>query len=507
LLLLIWRHQFWLSRIKDTSLHSHLHCMAATQCHTIGTSSPERLSDSEYLTGYVPGVVGGPVDQHGKGQATPSGNADGSQWSLFAITMWGLWSLPKRGLVAYVLAVDLVAVAGAVWSFTHIPVTGASLFPTVVLCGCTIAYTELSRPIEKIRERFAGIPHIGLDTVWMFAAVLVIQPGLAAIVITMSFFYRWLRVQRNPLFRRTFSTAATAISGYSAIAFLWLAGHGSFAIMPRNVPTFGMVTAAGLIYLLVNTGLMTVAVYYGASHERVRNALGSRSDYALEAATIALGILLAWALVDWPIALLLIVGITLVLHRNVLIRQLRAQARTDPKTGLLNITSWSEAATAELDRAHHIGITTSLLMLDLDRFKLINDQFGHLAGDKFLQTVADTLRGEVRASDLVGRFGGEEFVVLLPNTSSDHARAIAERIRSRIADAAIPVGIHSPQRVGQGTVSIGIATSRTHGYSLDDILHGADTALYQAKTAGRNRTHLSARTSLETSELGEPTAS
>ncbi|HJP73965.1 MAG TPA: diguanylate cyclase [Pseudonocardiaceae bacterium] len=452
-------------------------------------------------------MVGGPVDHHSKGRATPSGNAHGSQWLLFAISSWTLWTLPKRGLIAYVLAVDLAAAAGAAWAFTHIPTTGTSLFPTIVLCACTIAYTELSRPIEKIRERFAGIPHIGLDTVWMFAAVLVIQPGLAALVITVSFFYRWLRVQRNPVFRRTFSTAATAISGYAAVAFLWLAGHGSFATMPRSVPTFGMVTAAGLIYLLVNTVLMTIAVYYGASHKRIRDALGSRSDYALEAATIALGILLAWALVDWPIALLLIVGITLVLHRNVLIRQLRAQARTDPKTGLLNITSWSEAATAELDRAHRARVNTSLLMLDLDRFKLINDQFGHLAGDKFLQTVADTLRGEVRASDLVGRFGGEEFVVLLPSTGSEHAHAIAERIRSRIADAAIPLGIHSPQHVGQGTVSIGIAISPTHGYTLDDLLHAADSALYQAKTAGRNRTYLSAGKPPQGDELGEPTAS
>jgi diguanylate cyclase (GGDEF)-like protein len=427
---------------------------------------------------------------------------------LSVITEWALWTLPKRGLVAYVLLIDVAAVLGAIWAFIHIPLTLGDVFPGVVLCGCTIAYTELSRPIEAIRERFAGIPHISLDTVWMFAAVLVVQPGLVAVVITASFAYRWWRVQRNPLFRRVFSASATAMSAYAAVAFLWLAdGHYLFATMPRTVPTFFLVSGAGLIYLVVNTVVMTVAVYFGAGHQRIRDAMGSRADYALEAATIALGILLAWALTDWPIALLLIVGITLVLHRSVLIRQLRLQARTDPKTGLLNVRSWSEAAVAELDRARREGISTSLLMLDLDRFMLINDRFGHLAGDKFLLAVADTLRGEVRASDLVGRFGGEEFVVLLPHTTSDHAEAIAERIRSRVAGAAVPLGVPNPEQAGRGTVSIGVATSPVHGDTLNDVLEAADNALYQAKASGRNRTYLSAGKPAQGNEPGEPTAS
>jgi diguanylate cyclase (GGDEF)-like protein len=160
-----------------------------------------------------------------------------------------------------------------------------------------------------------------------------------------------------------------------------------------------------------------------------------------------------------------------------------------------------------LDRARREGISTSLLMLDLDRFKLINDRFGHLAGDKFLLAVADTLRGEVRASDLVGRFGGEEFVVLLPHTTSDHAEAIAERIRSRVAGAAVPLGVPNPAQAGRGTVSIGVATSPVHGDTLNDVLEAADNALYQAKASGRNRTYLSAGKPAQGNEPGEPTAS
>lgn len=432
-------------------------------------------------------MVGGPVNHDDTGGPAHS---DTVRSSARRPGGWALWQLPKRGLVGYVIAVDVVALVGMVWALIKIPMTTTEIFPTAVLVGCTITYTELSRPIEKIRERFAGIPHIGLDTVWMFAAVLVVQPALAAVVITVSFFYRWLRVQHNPLFRRTFSTAATAVSGYAAVGFIALFSHGSFPRMPRDIPTFLIVTGAGLVFLVTNTALMTVAVYYGASHKRVRDALGSLADYALEAATIALGVLLAWTLTDWPIALLFIIGITLVLHRSVLIRQLRAQARIDAKTGLLNVTSWSEGAADELSRALRDGHHTSLLMLDLDKFKLVNDRYGHLTGDRFLLAVADTLRGEVRSGDLVGRFGGEEFVVLLPQTTGHHAHAIAERIRSCVATAAVPLGGQGDAPTAAGTVSIGVATSPAHGVTLDEVLEAADSALYEAKTAGRNRTHL-----------------
>jgi diguanylate cyclase (GGDEF)-like protein len=478
--------------------------------HTIGTASPERLSDSAYVAGNVPEVVRGPVDHHDSGQGPPPVRPGGPRSLLSVINGWGLWSLPKRGLVGYVLAVDLVGVLGACWALLHLPLTGSDILPTVALCGCTIAYTELSRPIEKMREQFAGIPHIGLDTVWMFAAVLVVQPALATVVIFLSFFYRWARVQRNPLFRRTFSTTATAVSGYAAVAFLWLTcGHAvtPFATMPRDITTFLLVTAAGLVYLAVNTVLMTVAVYYGAGHTRIRDAMGSAWDYALEGATIALGILLAWALAAWPIALLFIVGITLVLHRSVLIRQLRVQARTDRKTGLLNSESWKEVAGNELDRAGRAHASTSLLMIDLDNFKSINDRFGHLEGDRWLKEVADMLTSEVRGGDLVGRYGGEEFVVLLPETTIEHAEAIAERIRVRIADTAVPLGVNSPERTRHGTVSIGIATSPIHGHTLVDVIGAADKAMYRAKGAGRNRVSLSSAGPPRPLELDEPSAS
>ncbi|HKN51431.1 MAG TPA: GGDEF domain-containing protein [Amycolatopsis sp.] len=391
-----------------------------------------------------------------------------------------MWQLPHRGLISYVLLVDFLAGSGAVFAFARMPLHTTDVLPLVVLTGCIVGYTELSRPIEKIRERFSGTPHISLDSVWTFAAVILLHPGLAALVIVVSFFYRWFRGEPSPLFRRTFSATATVLAGFAAMGFLRLVTAAPFADLARDLPSFAAVVGAGAVFLVVNTALMTVAVYYGTPHTRVRDALAGPAEYGLEAATIGLGILLAWALADWPVALLLIVGITLVLHRSVLIRQLRLQARSDAKTGLLNSTAWRDAADEELTRAGVAGKHTSLLMLDLDRFKQINDRHGHLVGDRYLIALADMLRAEVRASDLVGRFGGEEFVVLLPETSSVHAHAIAERIRGNV-----PSGDELPDPI---TVSIGLATHPVHGETLDSLLEAADRALYQAKTAGRNRT-------------------
>jgi diguanylate cyclase (GGDEF)-like protein len=396
------------------------------------------------------------------------------------IRRWALWQLSKQSLIGYVLAVDAVAVLGAASSLSLISIHRNNVVPLTLLTSCAVLYTELSRPIERMRERYKGTPFIDLNSVWMFAAILLLHPALSAIVIVVSYFSRWVRVRPNELYRRTFSTAAAIVAGYASTVYLALVGEKLFSEASRDVASFALVVSAGLIFLMVNTILITVAVYLGTPHNRVRDALGAPSDYALEAATIALGILLAWALVDWPIALLLIIGITLVLHRSVLIRQLRDKARADPKTGLLNSASWSEDAAAELVRSEHC---TALLMLDLDNFKMINDRHGHLVGDKYLRGVAEVLKSEVRATDLVGRFGGEEFVILLPRTTQHDALAIAERIRRQIATVAV-------EGVDTVTVSVGVAAHPEHGETLEEVVNAADCALLAAKTAGRNRTLL-----------------
>lgn len=165
--------------------------------------------------------------------------------------------------------------------------------------------------------------------------------------------------------------------------------------------------------------------------------------------------------------------------------ELERQARTDYLTGLDNRRSFWAKGETELARTERYGGELSLLMLDVDHFKHVNDAYGHKVGDRVLQALADTCRAVLREVDGVGRLGGEEFGVLLPETSGSQALEVAERLREAFADA--PVGLPDGRSVSY-TVSIGV-TSLLSGQHADlDILFAqADDALYAAKDAGRNR--------------------
>lgn len=161
---------------------------------------------------------------------------------------------------------------------------------------------------------------------------------------------------------------------------------------------------------------------------------------------------------------------------------------TDPLTGLANRRHFEQAAMLELSRCQRYGSPLALLLLDLDHFKQINDRYGHATGDSLLKAFADRLREQLRDVDLAARWGGEEFVVLMPATSPDQALLVAERLRQQIQTitlAARPLlgGAHEQLLC---TVSIGVALGEMEETLLELLLHKADEGLYAAKAAGRN---------------------
>lgn len=168
--------------------------------------------------------------------------------------------------------------------------------------------------------------------------------------------------------------------------------------------------------------------------------------------------------------------------------QLRAAldlASTDALTKVLNRRALLERLTAEVDRARRFGSPLSLLLLDVDYFKQINDSAGHLAGDQVLRQLGALLQEAVRTVDVIARYGGEEFVIILPETLGDGGMIFAERLRDRIAAHAFDVGAGREHYL---TVSIGVASARGDAIvSADDLFGLADEALYRAKSAGRNR--------------------
>ena len=179
------------------------------------------------------------------------------------------------------------------------------------------------------------------------------------------------------------------------------------------------------------------------------------------------------------------------LQRSMRHAQLLNASRIDSKTGLLNAGTWEREAASEVARAVRTRSPLALVLIDVDHFKMVNDLHGHLAGDKALRAIAHVFRIFLRDYDLAGRFGGEEFAVLLPQTSAADARHIAERVRLHIAETPISISDDPAAEPVQITVSMGVAAlgqtwERTTGSQLTDLLAGADRALYQAKNAGRN---------------------
>jgi diguanylate cyclase (GGDEF)-like protein len=160
----------------------------------------------------------------------------------------------------------------------------------------------------------------------------------------------------------------------------------------------------------------------------------------------------------------------------------KTAALVDPLTGLANRRAFLGEAELFMEHEPKQGESVTVMLADLDRFKTVNDQFGHAIGDRVLQIFADTITRTLRANDMSGRLGGEEFAFLMPGTSALESERIAERIRVRFAEAARKVGGCAVN----ATVSVGVATT-TAPAQLTDLVAAADSALYRAKAEGRNR--------------------
>lgn len=167
-----------------------------------------------------------------------------------------------------------------------------------------------------------------------------------------------------------------------------------------------------------------------------------------------------------------------------LIRKLNHLSTTDSLTGLLNRRALNDILDHEIDRASRYSSDLSLILCDIDRFKLINDTYGHRAGDLTLPAISQSLKSTLRKADVIGRYGGDEFMMILPETSLSGATSLAEKIRAAVenTELELPEG-----KLTRMSMSIGVASCCATVENSDTIVARADAALYTSKQAGRNR--------------------
>jgi diguanylate cyclase (GGDEF)-like protein len=401
-----------------------------------------------------------------------------------------MWAAARPRWIAYALASEVVAVVLAVTSLSRGETDWHDAKWFAILLALGVGQAEMSRRIEGMRRWMGGQTHINVTSVWFVAGVTMLNPGWVALLAAGLYLHLWLRVWRavrnRPAHRVAASTAWMVLSCYLASFTLRATGLGRLSrAEPLTVRGTWIVLTAGGTFELASLVLVSLGIYLYTHKRSWSDVIGTGADNALELVTLCLGGLAGIALVYQPILVALVFPPLLLLHRNVLLKQLEEAATKDEKLGIYNFIGWQAIAQRELERAQRTRDTTlGVLMVDLDHFKKVNDVYGHLAGDAVLKAVAATISGQIRGYDSVGRFGGEEFVVLLPGVSEREAVTAAERIR--VAVTTVEVTEESDLISGL-SVSIGVALYPGAGTAIEKLISAADAALYRAKNGGRNQ--------------------
>ena len=399
---------------------------------------------------------------------------------------WALWQESRQVLVLLML-VEVAAAGVTVLMARFSEITTTSLITLAIIIGLGIGMGEATRHVERVRRRFTDTPHVNLTSVWTFSAALVLPPALTPAVIGalyLHLFWRsWYRVRSVHAYRLVFTASTVTLAAFTAWTIRHLLAPAELASWDQPVVVL-VIALAVVAYSAVNSGLVGSAIILHERQLNVRRAFGTLKESALEYGTLGLGAITGLLLAFNPAWAVMIVPALLVLHRSVLMRQLEEAASTDQKTGVANATAWTNIASAEIRRAARDDTQAGVLMVDLDHFKAVNDAHGHLVGDQVLQAIAAVLSTSVRRYDVVGRWGGEEFVVLCPEVPPETLRGIAERICERVRELQVP----ADGAVVDGlSVSIGIALYPEFGPELQDVLLAADDALFVAKDSGRNQ--------------------
>jgi diguanylate cyclase (GGDEF)-like protein len=403
---------------------------------------------------------------------------------------WAWWQLPMR-LRCYVGAMPLMAAGLMAYAASQTAWTLADLVKFLLLLGCGLI-SVAATPRQVYGQ---GAMVRDFITAWVLPVAILLPPVYAIMTPVPLLVLTQLRIHRGVVYRRVFTAAAMGIA-YGAASLAFRAFPASFAGPAIGIGvhafTWTLVVAACEIVGGRGHGLLILGAVKLAdpSARLIRDEL-SREALQADLMEFSLGVLNTVVVAVSVVLAVFAVPMWLMVRRFMMHGQLVAQSRIDTKTGLLNASTWEREAEQEIARAIRAGTPLAVALADIDHFKMVNDTYGHLVGDKALRAVTDGLRSQLRSYDLAGRFGGEEFAVLLPHAREADALNVAERLRAHIAGLVIPVDdLDETAGYVEVTISVGVASLDGNTRELTDLLAAADAALYYAKETGRNKTHM-----------------
>jgi diguanylate cyclase (GGDEF)-like protein/putative nucleotidyltransferase with HDIG domain len=352
-------------------------------------------------------------------------------------------------------------------------------FAALTLFATLSQFFEVEAP-----GRQSYYPHM----IFFFAGALLLHPFLFTLLIIAPHVIEWAkeRLAKGAHLRawyiQPFNISVHIIAGLSAYGIhTWLNPNASYISLISVIAT----TLAALTYVVLNHVLIGMALVLARGVSWRESGVLEFENLLTDFIMIYLGSIVAvfWGMNPFLIfpALLPLV----LMYRALLIPTLKHQAQTDGKTGLLNARHFADVFAEELERARRTHRPLSVIMADLDLLRTINNTYGHLAGDIVLTGVGEAIRRTIRGNDIAGRFGGEEFAIILPDLSAKEANMLAERIRLAIETLRFDVST-SPTPIG-ATMSLGVACFPADGDNTTSLTQAADVAVYQAKINGRNR--------------------
>jgi len=396
------------------------------------------------------------------------------------VRAWAIWRLRRRA-VAFLLISELIAAAGLVLCLRQGLTVDGYFWRGVLLLGTAILFTEASTRIERLNKYVhAEGASNNQNSVLCFAGVTVLPTADAVALAVLVYAHAFVSNRRSdPVapHKEIFTLASVLLATFGASAVLHVPGVRLSYVGPLDA---ALILLAIVVYTVLNLAVVLAGLRLVTGAPLVE-LMPDRPTIGYENTTLLFGAFTGILVLHAPWLSLLVLFMIASLHRASLVTNLQQRARTDSRTGLLNAGGWQLLARQHLAQCAEQVRPAAVLLIDLDHFKRINDTHGHLAGDEVLREVAEILVRELRGYDAVGRYGGEEFIALLPGVSGLAAAGIGERLRERVGSNVSAVGISV-------TASIGVAASVVgQSPALEDIIDAADTALYEAKETGRNR--------------------